>query len=133
MVLLDFEVIPIDAMLLLDFEVTSWGPEATVRPSPLYPSPDEGWNMDNIFWLPCPGVGTGGTCPAHVRGAPCSQALVGWVGCWEWLPFLESANRCCRNQDAARGFLEGALGGSCWVWLVGQHQEWDLWDGVMEE
>lgn len=127
------KVTPRDAMLLLDLEVTSWGPEATVRPSPLSPSPVEGWSMDNIFCLPCPVVGMGGTCLAHVKGAPCSQALVGWVGCWEWVPFLKSANRCCRNQDAECGFLEGVLGGSCCVRLGGRHQEWNPWDGVMEE
>lgn len=118
MLLLDLEVTPRDAMLLLYLEVTSWGLEATVRPSPLSPSPDEGWSTGNIFWLPCPGVGTGGTCLAPM-GAPCSQALLRRVGCWEWVPFLESANRCCRNQNAECGFLEGLReegpAGSGWV------------------
>lgn len=110
MLLLNLEVTPRDAMMLLDLEVTSWGPDGTVRPSPLSLS----------RWTPFSGspalCGDGGTCLAHVRGAPCSQALVGRVGCWEWVPFLESANRCCRNQNAERGFFEGALGGS---WRVG--------------
>lgn len=72
MLLLDLEVTPRDVMMLLDLEVTSWGLEATVRPSPLSPSPDEGWSTGNIFWLPCPGVGMGGTSLAQEWSLACS-------------------------------------------------------------
>lgn len=80
MLLLDLEVTPRDVMMLLDLEVTSWGLEATVRPSPLSPSPDEGWSTGNIFLAPLPWCGDGGHLPGPSEGGSLFPSPGGMLG-----------------------------------------------------